>query len=68
MSRSFQEEPNYKLKRSSSLECTCELNQVKAVSKHSLRYSMCDICSERLFSKNEISAQINNNQQVQIGQ
>ena len=42
---------DYKLKKRNSLECTCELNRIKAVGKKNLRYSMCDICSERLFSK-----------------
>lgn len=31
--------------------CTCELGKVKSVSKKRLRYSMCDVCSEKLYSK-----------------
>ena len=50
---------DYKLKKRNSLECTCELNRIKAVGKKNLRYSMCDICSERLFSK--IKAESNKN-------
>ena len=44
------------LKRRGSLECTCEINRIKAIGKNSLRYSMCDICSEKLFYKKIIRA------------
>ncbi len=46
-----------KIKRSNSLECTCEVNHMKSVGKCYSKYSMCDICSERLFyqkSKNTL--------------
>ena len=34
--------------------CTCEISNLKGLSKNVLRYSMCDVCSEKLFSKNQI--------------
>jgi len=33
-------------------KCTCEIGNLKALGKNSLRYSMCDVCSEKLFSQN----------------
>ena len=54
MNQALQLKSSGKLKRTSSLECTCEINHIKAIGKNSLRYSMCDICSEKLFSKNLI--------------
>ena len=41
-----------KIRRSSG--CTCEVNEIKTITKNKFRYSMCDICSEKRFSKNEI--------------
>ena len=37
------------LEKYNSLECTCEFNKTKLIWKKSIRYSMCDICSEKLF-------------------
>jgi hypothetical protein len=31
------------------LKCTCEKNNMKILGKRVLRYSMCDVCSERWF-------------------
>lgn len=33
-------------------KCTCEIGNLKALGKNSLRYSICDVCSEKLFSQN----------------
>jgi len=35
--------------------CTCEFGKLKEISKDILRYSICDVCSEKLFSKNKIA-------------
>lgn len=35
-------------------ECTCEIGNLSVFPKNMLRYSMCDVCSEKLFSKNKI--------------
>lgn len=35
-------------------ECTCEIGNLTALPKKILRYSICDVCSEKLFSKNKI--------------
>ena len=43
---------SYKLKRVDSLECTCEINKMRNVGRRNLRYSMCDICSEKEFTQN----------------
>ena len=34
--------------------CTCEIGNLRGLSKNVLRYSICDVCSEKLFSKNQI--------------
>lgn len=34
--------------------CNCEIGNLKGLSKNVLRYSICDACSEKLFSKNKI--------------
>ena len=39
----------YGIKRSNSLECTCEINHMKSLGRKDFKYSMCDVCSERLF-------------------
>jgi hypothetical protein len=38
-------------KRKDLLKCTCEINNLKNASKESLMYSMCDICSDRVFTR-----------------
>ena len=38
--------------KTSPIKCTCEIGNLKALCKNSLRYSMCDVCSEKLFSQN----------------
>ena len=40
------------IERISPIKCTCEIGNLKALCKNSLRYSMCDVCSEKLFSQN----------------
>ena len=47
-------ENNFKRSR----RCTCELGKLRAQGKKSLRYSMCDVCSENLFSKRSKSGNL----------
>ncbi len=45
-------------KRTDLLKCTCEINNLKNASKEPFTYSMCDICSDRVFTR-EIQASEN---------
>ena len=51
-SRNYQ---NKNTRKNSIGECTCETGKLKAMSKKSWRYSMCDVCSEKLFSEGLIN-------------
>ena len=51
---------SYSLKRTKSLECTCEFNNIRSNGKKAMRYSMCDICSERLFANIQFDCQKDN--------
>jgi hypothetical protein len=50
MSRSPSPKSQDFLKRADSLQCTCEIGKLKNVSKEPLRYSICDICSDKFFT------------------
>ena len=64
MNASLFRKSSYSLKRSNSLECTCEYNNIKSNGKKVMRYSMCDICSERLFANIQENIQENNKENM----
>lgn len=47
--------PNKTSRKNSIEECTCEMGKLKAMGKKTLHYSMCDVCSEKLFSEGKIN-------------
>ena len=42
-------------------KCTCELGNIKALGKKALKFSVCDVCSEKLFSDGELTSDSSNN-------
>lgn len=46
---------NKTTRKNSIRKCTCETGEIKSWGKKSWRYSMCDVCSEKLFSEGLIN-------------
>ena len=44
---------NYK--SNNNFKCTCEIRKLKSTGKFNRKYSMCDACSEKLFSTGDLS-------------